>query len=121
MMTDRMKKYSDEIKRKIKIIISTIFMLMILCLQSRAQDCKGHFEVNAGPDIDVCEGGTVQLHGIIGGDATKAAWRGGKGTFTPGRFSVETEYTPSEEEKSSGLVLTLVASNPDMKDCPPAR
>jgi len=59
---------------------------MILHFNSQAQDCKAHFEVNAGPNIDVCESGTVQLHGIIGGDATTAAWRGGKGTLIPAGF-----------------------------------
>ncbi len=98
--------------------------LIICCLASlsiRAQNCNAKFEVNAGPDIDVCENGSVGLNGIIGGDATEAIWRGGKGTFAPDRKALNAEYTPAQEEIGSGVVLILVASNSKMKDCQPAR
>ena len=102
-----------------KEIVSAIAGMMV-CINVSAQDCNAKFEVNAGPDIDVCESGSVGLNGIIGGDATEAVWRGGKGTFTPDRKALNAEYTPAPEEIGSGVVLVLVASDPKMK-CTPAR
>lgn len=100
-----------------------LFVIMLFVINSNfcsSQDCKGNFEVNAGPDIDVCEDGTVGLSGTIGGDATTATWRGGNGVFSAGRNSLNTEYTPSADELGKGVVLILVANNPKM-NCPPAR
>lgn len=95
-------------------------MLISTIAFSQEKDCTARFEVNAGPDIDVCEGGQVNLFGVIGGDATKVVWRGGKGEFTPSREVLEIHYVPTPEEYESGVVLILVASNPKI-DCPPAR
>ena len=85
------------------------------------QNCKANFEADAGPDIDVCEGGSVNLNGIIGGDANNAVWRGGKGTFNPNRNALQVEYTPDSSEIDYKVVLTLVASNPNFSDCIPGR
>src|SRR5258706_7955581 len=87
-------------------------LLVMLSPHVKSQDCKTHYEANAGPDINVCEGGTVQLNGTFGGDATEATWHGGKGIFLPGRNSAETEYTPAAEETGKNVVLTLMADNP---------
>jgi len=54
-----------------------------------AQDCNAHFEVNAGPDINVCETGSVNLGATTGGDVTRASWHGGKGTFVPNRNTLD--------------------------------
>jgi len=86
-----------------------------------AQNCQSNFITDAGPDINVCEGGSVNLGGVIGGDATKAVWRGGKGTFSPDRQTLSAEYTPDISENNLTIVLTLVSSKPGMEDCVPGR
>lgn len=104
-------------------MLRILFIICIFFMKSefiKSQDCKGTFEVNAGPDIDVCEDGTVGLSGTIGGDATTATWRGGNGVFSEGRNSLNTEYTPSTDEIGRGVVLVLVANNPKL-NCPPVR
>jgi hypothetical protein len=101
--------------------IGTLILGSSFAFSMHAQNCNAKFEVNAGPDIDVCENGSVGLNGIIGGDATEAIWRGGKGTFSPDRKALNAEYTPSAQEIGNGVVLILVASNPKMKDCTPER
>ena len=98
------------------IVLSGIFISCAL-----TQNCKANFEADAGPDIDVCEGGSVNLNGIIGGDASNAVWRGGKGTFFPNRNALLAEYTPDSSEIDHTVVLTLVASNPNFSDCIPGR
>lgn len=96
------------------------YCIIAFCISGISQECNAKFEVNAGPDIEVCENGTVNLNGIIGGDATQSVWRGGKGIFIPDRNTLNAEYTPSPDEIGSGVVLILVASNPKLK-CTPAR
>lgn len=102
-------------------ILSLFVLLGIGNNELYTQNCKANFEADAGPDIDVCEGGSVNLNGIIGGDANKAVWRGGKGTFNPNRNALQVEYTPDSSEIDHSVVLTLVASNPDFSDCIPGR
>ena len=98
--------------------IGYISCLLLFSIKGYGQDTLVKYEMNAGPDIDVCEGGSVNLRGEIGGDAVVGVWRGGKGTFVPNRNSLETEYTPSPEEYGKTLVMTLVVSNPDKKAMP---
>src|SRR6185436_8535713 len=86
-----------------------------------SQDCTAHFEAEAGPDIDVCEGGTVVFGSTMGGDATEAVWKGGKGFFEPNRNTLNAEYTPSEDETGTTVVLTLEASNHKFSSCPAAK
>lgn len=95
-------------------------ILLFLLSSSHAQNCTVKFESNAGPDIDVCSGGQVNLNGSIGGSASKCEWKGGKGIFEPGRNSAEVHYFPAEDEKGK-VVLTLEAFNPKFRDCVPAR
>jgi hypothetical protein len=102
----------------IKVCSTGISCLLLFSLHGFGQDTIANYEMNAGPDIDVCEGGTVMLHGEIGGDATVGMWRGGRGVFVPNRNSLEAEYTPSPEEYGSTVVMTLVASNPNKKALP---
>lgn len=93
--------------------------LLFLFITPTYAQCK--FEVNAGPGIDVCNGGQVNMFGKIGGDATTAFWRGGKGTFTPDRNSLEVHYTPDPSETGTTVFLMLIASNPAMPNCQPQR
>jgi len=98
------------------------FMICLLGAASTAgaQDSTAKYTVIAGPDIDVCEGGSVMLNAELGGDATQAVWRGGKGTFDPDRNSLKAEYVPAPEEYGRVLVLTLVGTNPKL-NIPPGR
>ncbi len=108
-------------------VVSGIVPFCAVCIQlfssrpAGAQPCTKHFEVNAGPDIEVCSGGSVGLGGSIGGDANTATWRGGTGTFSPDRNTVDAEYTASVSEHGTTVVLILVAKNPAFADCLPER
>jgi hypothetical protein len=69
--------------------------------------------VNAGIDQTICAGGSVSLAGIIGGGATTAAWSGGSGTYNPNSTTLNTVYTPSASEITSGIInLTLTSNDP---------
>jgi hypothetical protein len=114
----------DSKSVKSRLTLTSIITMTILYLplsNVSAQECTAHFEVNAGPDIDVCEGGLVNLSGHIGGDASEARWEGGKGTFEPNRKSISVQYTPADEEFGKEVVLTLSAGNPRFTSCPSAR
>lgn len=95
-------------------------MLLFDFVNALGQDCASKFEAAAGPDIDVCQYGVVNLYGTIGGEASRGVWEGGRGTFTPGRNSVEVHYEPSPAEFGTDVTLTLVADNPRV-NCPGAR
>src|SRR6185295_283928 len=95
-----------------------ISISLLFCSHLKGQDCN--FEVNAGPDIDVCQGGQVNLEGTIGGGANRVQWQGGKGTFTPGRQAAVTHYEPAPDEFGKEVKLVLVADNASMK-CAPAK
>lgn len=114
-----MSYYSDKYIRKTSIIILSIGM-MLLFNSIYAQDCSGKFEASAGPDIDVCQTGQVNLYSTIGGEVSRVEWQGGSGTFTPDRKTLEIHYVPSADEVGKDVVLTLVADNPRI-NCPPAK
>ncbi|MGB3074192.1 MAG: hypothetical protein WBB36_02665, partial [Chitinophagales bacterium] len=101
------------------LIFALIISNLFISRQANSQDCS--FSVNAGPGIDVCSGGQVNLGGTIGGDATKAGWRGGKGIFEPNRETPNAHYTPHASEAGTTVLLILVASNPDKPSCMPVR
>lgn len=107
-----------------KVLIS-LFLSTCLSVTVNAQEaappCTVKFEVNAGPDIDVCESGTVGLSGILGGEATRGVWRGGKGLFEPNRSAAQVDYTPDTSEYGTTIVLTFVGDNPNFPDCPKGR
>ena len=111
---------NSKIRNPITLTCFAIVMFGFFTSYAQEKDCTAKFEVNAGPDIDVCEGGQVNLFGSIGGDATKAVWRGGKGEVLPSRDSLEIHYVPTPEEYEKGVILILVANNPKL-NCPPAR
>lgn len=105
-------------------ILSVAFLMAIsgtVSAQETAKPCQANYEVNAGPDIDVCQGGTVGLSGILGGDATQGIWRGGKGEFSPNRNSALADYTPDSSEYGTTVMLTFVGDNPKFPDCPKGR
>ncbi|NSW46341.1 MAG: PKD domain-containing protein [Bacteroidales bacterium] len=66
---------------------------------------------NAGPDVTVCaNNATVNLSGAVT-VATGGTWSGGTGSFNPGPNALNTQYTPSPAELSSGTVnLTLTTT-----------
>jgi hypothetical protein len=107
-------KARDNMEKIGYIITALLFAFNI----SNAQDCSKNFEVDAGPSIDVCADGQVNLYGSFGGDATKVRWTGGLGKFEPNRESAEVHYFPAEGEKE--VVLTLEAYNPNLPQCKPA-
>ena len=99
---------------------AAMYVFLFFTADGLAQNCPVTFESNAGPDIDVCRGGQVNLYGTIGGSASQGEWKGGKGTFNPNRTSLETSYTPADDE--TGVIeLTLEAFNPRYKTCAPVR
>ena len=70
--------------------------------------------VYAGPDIHACINGSVDLNGIITGDATGALWNGGLGTFIPDRNTLNATYIPAPSESQTVVTLYLVGIyNPD--------
>ena len=72
--------------------------------------------VNAGDDFIICARQTVQLNGSMpGAPVSSFAWKGGSGSFAPGRNVLNPVYTPSAEEIASGevtLILSAVTNNP---------
>ncbi len=72
--------------------------------------------INAGTDQTICAGNNVVLNGSITGPPVLSfAWKGGKGTFIPGRDVLTPQYIPSADEISAGLAelsLTAVTMNP---------
>ena len=103
--------------RKILICFFLLFNGLIVKAQEVPKPCTAKYEVNAGPDIDVCESGTVGLSGILGGDATRGVWRGGKGKFEPNRNAAVVDYTPDSSEFGNTVVLTFVGDNPSFPEC----
>ncbi len=107
---------------KIKLASLFLFFFLIVHVNVQAQEinCDAKYEVNAGSDIDVCEGGQVNLYGSMGGDANRVKWTGGKGDVLPTRESLEISYVPTPEEYGTEITLVLEADNSKLK-CPPAK
>lgn len=72
--------------------------------------------INAGDDRTICAGSTATLNGTITGPPVASfIWKGGDGTFSPGRNVLNPEYTPTAAEIQKGevdLVLSAVTQNP---------
>ncbi len=92
--------------------------MLLFASAGMAQDTISRYTAIAGPDIQVCTGGSVMLNGEMGGEATQATWRGGKGVFIPGRNFLQAEYTPAAEEAGKTVVLILVTSDSVKKGLP---
>lgn len=69
--------------------------------------------VTAGTDLSVCKNNPASaLSGVVSGPTTTGIWSGGTGTFTPNNSTLNSLYTPSASEISSGSVsLTLTSTN----------
>jgi gliding motility-associated-like protein len=64
-------------------------------------------------DITICKGEKAKLNGTVSGGASKAAWTGGAGVFTPDRNALDASYTPTAAEETAGTVsLTLESEDP---------
>lgn len=110
--------FVNTILEKCMFIKNCAFLIFFFFyINAKSQDCNSKFEANAGPDIDVCEDGQVNLDGMIGGEATNVHWKGGAGIFTPNRETLQAHYVPAPEEFGKDIVLTLEANNPSLK-CP---
>ncbi|MCA6449595.1 MAG: gliding motility-associated C-terminal domain-containing protein [Chitinophagaceae bacterium] len=72
---------------------------------------------DAGADLTVCSGTTINLAGIIGGTASSASWSGGTGIFS-NASQLATQYTPAGNETTIKLYLT---SNDPAGPCVAAR
>lgn len=73
--------------------------------------------VNAGADVSICTGNTINLSGTIGGSATTATWStNGSGSFDDNTLLGAT-YTPGGADISSGSV-TLTLTVPAAGPCP---
>ena len=97
---------------------SCLAAMLLIVTAGMGQDTIRRYTAIAGPDIQVCTGGSVMLNGEMGGEATMATWRGGKGKFNPGRNYLQAEYTPAGEEAGKTVVLILVTSDSVKKGLP---
>jgi hypothetical protein len=68
--------------------------------------------VDAGIDQNICASNpTAPLSGSITGSYTSYQWVGGNGTFSAGRNSLVTTYTPSNAEITAGTVTLTLQAN----------
>ena len=68
--------------------------------------------VNAGGPQTICASNPIApLAGTITGTATSFSWVGGTGTFSAGRNSLTTNYTPSAAEIAAGSVTLTLQAN----------
>ncbi|RXF70447.1 PKD domain-containing protein [Arcticibacter tournemirensis] len=72
--------------------------------------------ISAGSDQTICAGSSAILQGSISGPPVSSfEWKGGTGTFLPGRNALDAQYLPSPAEISAGkaeLTLSAVTLNP---------
>ncbi|MGC9330665.1 MAG: gliding motility-associated C-terminal domain-containing protein [Bacteroidales bacterium] len=70
-------------------------------------------EVNAGTDMDICEGEEAALSGSVSGDINTGSWAtDGSGDFT-NPTDLNASYIPSQQDIDNGTVtLTLTSDNP---------
>jgi len=70
-------------------------------------------EVNAGPDLDICEDGvSITLQGSFGGSTASVTWSGGAGTFSNVN-DPNAEYFFDPSEIGTTVTLTLTTNDPD--------
>ena len=65
--------------------------------------------VTAGPDLNVCAGGTVTLQGAWSGNTTGSTWTASSGTFSDPASPTST-YTPTIT--SGSITLTITTNDP---------
>lgn len=69
--------------------------------------------VDAGTNISICAGSTVNLFGSVTGSATTGTWSVGTGSYNPNATTLNSTYTPSAAEVLAGTVsLTLTSADP---------
>lgn len=67
--------------------------------------------VNAGMDLDVCNGNMVSLNGTFGGSASSVTWTTtGSGTFS-NASSGSSNYTPSVSDTTTGSIQVILTTN----------
>ena len=71
---------------------------------------------NAGPTLNICAGGTINLNGSIGGAATSATWSSASGVFGQAD-SLSTTFKPNI---SSGNAVVTLTTNQPTGPCPAA-
>jgi len=69
--------------------------------------------VDAGEDMYLCKGDSVELHGIVSGGASFGNWSSsGTGFFIPNDSSLDVIYVPSEDDTVAGsIIITLTSTN----------
>ena len=96
--------------KKLVLGIISLFIFHIASAQ-----CPEPPKILMGPDINVCDGGSVQLDAMLEGNTSVVKWIGGKGEFV-GRNQLPGEYTPAPLEVGTTIEFKLVAMSPD-KTC----
>jgi hypothetical protein len=91
-------------------------LFVLSTFSAYAQDCPEPPKIIMGPDIDVCDGGSVMLSVMLEGAVSTTEWIGGKGQFES-RYVVPGEYTPTADEVGKTIEFTLVAKS-FKKACP---
>jgi uncharacterized repeat protein (TIGR01451 family)/gliding motility-associated-like protein len=80
-------------------------------------NCQNIAVVTVGPGLAVCAGDIIPLRAILSGSATSVIWStNGSGTFGS-RTALETIYTPSAADLSSGSVLLTATTNNPGGNC----
>ncbi|MTI20619.1 PKD domain-containing protein, partial [Fulvivirga sp. RKSG066] len=70
-------------------------------------------EVNAGPDLDVCEDETsIELQGSFSGSTSSVTWSGGAGSFSDVN-DPNADYFFDSSEIGTSVTLTLTTDDPD--------
>jgi gliding motility-associated-like protein len=75
-------------------------------------------EIDAGPSLDICIGGSAVLAGVVSGASTSGTWSGGNGTFSPDNTTANAVYTPSSTENAAGTVTLTFTSDDPPGPCP---
>ena len=79
-----------------------------------AGGCANPPTANAGLDKTICQDATLNVVGVIGGDASTLIWTtSGDGTFA-NNTSLSTDYTPGTNDLTNGTVtFTITTDDPD--------
>ncbi|HNB61654.1 MAG TPA: gliding motility-associated C-terminal domain-containing protein, partial [Saprospiraceae bacterium] len=75
--------------------------------------CNTLVNVNAGPDINICDLQPVTLKGSVNGNFPVVWSTNGTGTFSD-RYSAVTQYTPTEADREKQIIsFTITSPDPD--------
>lgn len=75
--------------------------------------CNTLVNVNAGPDINICDLQPVTLIGSVNGNFPVVWSTNGTGTFSD-RYSAVTQYTPTEADREKQIIsFTITSPDPD--------